>query len=145
MLPEHVVDEFGAGPVGRIVKFLSAPVGFEVNLILTAQEGALVVIKPPVQARIAGILEIHDSVFIAVKLHIQKKLPGAMGKPLVFKLTILSGGSQIIAENSCGSQTIEAVVMKVYLHYPHTVLDCFSQDDDRYATGEPQECTTLTY
>ena len=88
MLLEHLHDEFGAGTVGRIVEFPAAPVGPEMSFVLPAEECALVMVEPPGQARIAGIFEIHDGIFIPVELHVQEKLASAVGQSLVLKFAI---------------------------------------------------------
>jgi hypothetical protein len=127
MLLEHFNDEFGAGTVRGIVKFLSAPVCPEVRFILTAEEGALMMIEPPIQARIVGIFKIHYRVFVPVKLNVQKELAGMMSEPMIDKFAVFIDCIGIeIAENGRGSKTIEAIIMKIYLHHPHIFLDLCS-------------------
>ena len=123
VLPEHFADELRARPVCRIVKFFCfCPPGN--GLRPPAQEGALVMIKPPGQARIAGVLEIDDGVLVSIELHVQKQLAGAMGQPLVLELTIIVDRSQIkIAENGGGRESIETIIMKINFHYPHMISD----------------------
>jgi hypothetical protein len=106
------------------MKFPAAPVRSEVGFIRAAQKRALVMIEPPREARIAGILEVDNGIFVAVKLHVQKELARAMRKTLVLKPGGFADCIQVkAAENSCGGKAIEAIVMKIDLHYPHTVLD----------------------
>jgi hypothetical protein len=124
MLLQHFDDEFSAGLIRGIVEFPPAPVCPEMGFIFGAEERALVMIKPPAQARITGIFKIHDGILIAVKLDIQKKLAGAMRQALIDKLRVFVDCAQIeVAENGCGCQTIEAIIVKVNLHLSHRVLD----------------------
>ena len=65
-------DEFSAGTVSRIVKLPAAPVTQEMILVLPVEESALVMVEPPRQTRIAGVLEVYDGVFIAVEPHVDE-------------------------------------------------------------------------
>jgi len=120
MLLDHLHDELGARAICRIMEFPAAPIGAEVGFVLPAEECTLVMIEPPGQARIAGIFKIDNSVLVPIKLDIKEQLAGTMGEALIFKFTIPVDCIQIeVAEYSCGSQSIEAIVMKIYLHHPH--------------------------
>ena len=77
----HVESEFGAGYVGQqlgaglivsIVKLVAAAVLAEILGVGGSKERALVMVKPPGHARRAGIFEIDDGIFIAIK----ERLPG---------------------------------------------------------------------
>jgi hypothetical protein len=124
MLLKHLGDKLGAGSICGVVEFLSTFVGPELSFILAAEECALVMIEPPIQARITGILKVDDRVFVSIELNVPKKMAGAMGQSLIYKFAVFVDCVLIeVAENGRGRQTIEAIVVKVYLHLPHTVLD----------------------
>ena len=71
-------DETGAGLEIRIVEFSAALILLEMRCILRRKERALVVIEPPGNLRRAGILEIHDGVFVAIKIGFVEKSPRAV-------------------------------------------------------------------
>jgi hypothetical protein len=88
--------------------------------ILGVEEGALVVVEPPRQARVARVFEVDDRVLITVKPHIQKQLARTVGQSFVLEFTIAADRVEIeVAENSGGSQAVKAIVVKIYLHHPH--------------------------
>jgi hypothetical protein len=67
MLSCHVSNEFGAGTIGWVMELFATGVGSEVGFVFFIEKCALMVIEPPGQARIAGVFEIDDGIFIAVK------------------------------------------------------------------------------
>jgi hypothetical protein len=123
VLPKHIDDELRARTVSGIVKLLPAVIGAKVEFVLAAQERALVMIEPPREARIARVLEIQDGIFVAIELDIKEQLPGTMCQPLILELGVRADCIEIeVGEYGCGRQTIEAVVVKEYLH-PHKALN----------------------
>jgi hypothetical protein len=92
------------------------------EFVFAAQERALVMIEPPREAPIAGVLEIYNSVFVAIELDIKEQLPGTMCQPLILELGVPPDCiATEVGEYRRGRQTIEAVVVKEYLH-PHKAL-----------------------
>ncbi len=71
-------DKAGAGFEIGIVKLAIALVLFKVACVGGSKERALVMIEPPGDFGRAGILEIDDGVFVAIKLLLVKQRPGAM-------------------------------------------------------------------
>jgi hypothetical protein len=127
MFLEHFHNKISARAIGWIVEFPAAPIRPEMCFVLPAEKRALMMVKPPGQPWVARILEIDDGIFVPIKPHIQEQLARAMGKTLVLKFTILMDCIQIeIAENSCGSEAIEAIIVKIYLHHPHRFQDTVS-------------------
>src|SRR5581483_5201713 len=51
---------------------------FEVRGVFRGQERALMMVKPPRDFRRAGILEVHDGVFVAIEFRFVEKRTGAM-------------------------------------------------------------------
>jgi hypothetical protein len=79
-------------------------------------------IKPPREARIAGVFEIHNCIFIAIELDIKEELPGTMCQPLILESGVLADfGAIEVGEYRRGRQTIETVVVEKDLH-PHKTL-----------------------
>ena len=70
--------EAGAGFEIGIVKFAAALVLFEVVSILGRKECALVMIEPPGNLGRAGVFEVDNGVFVAVKICFVEKRAGAM-------------------------------------------------------------------
>src|SRR5438477_7253806 len=71
-------DEAGAGLEIGIVKLAVALVLLEVGGVCRREERALVMVEPPSDFGRTGILEVHDSVFVAVKLLLVKQGSGAV-------------------------------------------------------------------
>jgi hypothetical protein len=83
------------------VELSAAFVGFEVRFVFFAEKGALMMIKPPGQTRIAGIFEVNDGIFIPVEPNIEKQLAGTMCESLVHEFAIFADGVSIkVAEDS---------------------------------------------
>ncbi len=66
--PSHGRDVHGAGAETGVVHLAAAGVVPKVLRVLRRQECALMMIEPPGQARVGGVLEIHDGVHIAVEI-----------------------------------------------------------------------------
>ena len=62
-----IADEGGAGFVARVVELAAAGIAAEVLLVGGVEEGALVMVEPPGEAGIGGILEIDDGVLVAIE------------------------------------------------------------------------------
>ena len=75
-------DEAGAGFEIRIVELAIALVLLEVGRVLGSEESALVMVEPPGNFGRAGVLEVHDGVFVAIKLLFIEQAPrrGAAGR-----------------------------------------------------------------
>jgi hypothetical protein len=63
----YIGQELCARLVVWIVKLVTGSIRAEMSRVRRTQEGALVMVKPPGNAGRAGILEIHNGIFIAVK------------------------------------------------------------------------------
>jgi hypothetical protein len=77
------------------------------------QKSALVMIKPPCEERRAGILEIHDGVFVAIKCAILERLRGLVRHPSIEEL---GGGIDTLfikaRENRGGGGSVEAFIVE---------------------------------
>ena len=125
MLENHFGDELCARPVGWVVKFSAAFVRFEVGFVFPAEECALMMVEPPCQPRIARVFEVDYGVLVAVKLHVQEQLSGPMREAFINECAVFVDAVEIeITKDGGGSQSIEAIIMKINLHYPHTVSEC---------------------
>ena len=71
-------DETGAGLEIGIVKLAIALVLLEVGRILGREKGALMMVEPPGNFGRTGVLEVHDGVFVAIKLLLIEQRPGAV-------------------------------------------------------------------
>src|SRR5258708_1210458 len=49
--------------------------------VFRTQEGALMMIKPPSQARVGRVLEIDDGVDVAIEIRVFEELRGLVGQP----------------------------------------------------------------
>ena len=110
---DRVGDELGAGFIGRVIELRRPGAGDEMLLVFGRQEGALVVIEPPGQARRRAVLEIDDSVFVAVEeFFFDELLIRFVGQPCEADL---GGGADLLAEKARehggGRKTIKAMVM----------------------------------
>ena len=72
----------------RVVELASARVAPEILRILLAEEGALMMIEPPGEARVVGIFEIHDGVFVAVEQLRSEYLLGPVRHACIAELRI---------------------------------------------------------
>jgi len=87
-LAGHVRDERGAGFIARVVKLASARVAAELFGIRAAEEGALVMIEPPGEARVIGVFEIYDGVFVAIEQIRREDLRGPVGHACIAEFRI---------------------------------------------------------
>jgi hypothetical protein len=71
-------DEAGTGFEIGIVEFAIALILLEVRCVRGREECALVMIEPPSDFGRAGILEVHNGVFIAIEMILVKQSPGAV-------------------------------------------------------------------
>jgi hypothetical protein len=71
-------DETGAGLEIRIVKLAIALILFEVGRILGREKSTQMMVKPPGNPGRAGVLEVHDGIFVAIKLLLIEQRPGAV-------------------------------------------------------------------
>ena len=69
----------GAGLVAGIVEHPVAVPAAEVGLVLGSQKGAGVVVEPPGQPLVAGVLEVHDDVLVSAEEVVGKGLAGLVG------------------------------------------------------------------
>jgi hypothetical protein len=67
MFARDVGDQFRAGFILRTVELVAAAILSEVLCVRGSEKRALVMVKPPGDARRAGIFEIHDGIFVAVE------------------------------------------------------------------------------
>ena len=71
-------NEVGTGLEIRIVELAVALVLFEMGSVLGCEECAQVMIEPPGDFGRTRILEVHDGVFVAIKLSLIKQCTGAV-------------------------------------------------------------------
>src|ERR1700733_9567095 len=79
-------QEFCAGFVRRIVKFLTGMIGAKIRCVRRRQERALMMIEPPRQPRRARILEINNRVLVAVENIVLEWLRRPVRHPRITKL-----------------------------------------------------------
>src|SRR5271168_5465123 len=106
-------QKFGAGFIGGIVKLFAGMVLAEMFGVGGRQKGALMMIEPPGEPRRAGILEIDDGVFVAIKCAVLERLRSLVGHPGIEEL-----GCGIDAlfiktrENRGGGGSVEAFIVE---------------------------------
>jgi hypothetical protein len=59
---------------------MAAGVALEMLGVLGRQESALMMVEPPGQPRVGGVLEIHDGIDVAVEISGLEKLVGFVGQ-----------------------------------------------------------------
>ena len=72
-------DQLGAGLEAGIEELFVAVPAPEVGLVLGSQEGAVVVVEPPGQPLVVGVLEVHDGVLVPLEEVVGKGLVGLVG------------------------------------------------------------------
>ncbi len=113
-LAGHRGDEGGAGFVARVVELAPAGIAAEMFGIGGAEEGALMVIEPPRQARIARILEIDDGVFVAIEQFGRERLGCRVSHSRVPELGVrmYRSGNEAAEEGSRGCPIKAMVVVQ---------------------------------
>ena len=81
-------NEVGARSKFRIVQLLARGIVLVMFGVFPAQERALMMIEPPGQARVGGVLEVHDGVFIAIEQRVLEYLGGFVRHARIGKLCI---------------------------------------------------------
>ena len=108
----HACDERGAGFVARVVELPAAGIAAEMLGILGGEEGALVMVEPPGEARIAGIFEVYDGVFIAIEQAGIEHLGCLVGHSRVAELSIgVDRPGNEAAEIGSGRCAVKAMVV----------------------------------
>src|SRR5277367_253365 len=106
-------QKLGAGLVGGIVKLFAGMVLPEMFSVGGRQKRALVMVEPPGEQRRAGILEIHDGVFVAVKSAVLEGLRGFVRHPGIEKLGRGIDALLVKArENRGGGGSVEAFIVE---------------------------------
>ena len=105
-------DERGAGFVARIVELPAAGVPAEMLRIFRVQEGALMMIEPPGQARIARVFEIDDGVFVAIEQARIEHLRRLVGHPGIAEFRIrVNRARDEAAEEGGRGRPVKAVIV----------------------------------
>ncbi len=119
------MDEAGAGLVAGIVELLFGAGPPVVLGILRSEEGALVMVEPPCQVRIARVLEVDDRILVTIEERIFEELGGFMGHAGVGKLCIVMEGAALkTAEEGGRSGPVETMVV-IENSYAHSgVSEC---------------------
>ena len=77
-------DEFRAGLVARIMKFVTACVASKMRFILRREKSALVMIEPPRQLVGGRVLEVDNNIVAGPEKIFTDVLAGLVGQALVF-------------------------------------------------------------
>ena len=72
-------DQLGAGLEAGIEELFVAVPAPEVGLVLGSQEGAVMMVEPPGQPLVVGVLEVHDGVLVPLEEVVGKGLVGLVG------------------------------------------------------------------
>ena len=108
----HAADERGAGFVARVVELPAAGIPAEMLLIFGVEEGALVMVEPPGQLRVAGVLEVHDGVFVAIEQRWIEELRRLVGHARIAKLRIrVDRARDKSAEVGSGRRPVKTVIV----------------------------------
>src|ERR1019366_2641638 len=112
-------DERGAGLVRRVVELAAAVVLAVVLGVFRREEGALMVVEPPRQARIARVFEIHDGVHIAIPKAVLKQLGCLVGHPRIDIFRFRVKGALHEAGEICGGSSAVETMVVIKNAYPH--------------------------
>src|SRR6185437_10972585 len=115
----HRGNEAGAGFEVGVVELAVTLVVLEGGRVLRAEEGALMVVKPPGYLGRRGVLEIHNGVFVAIKFVFIKQRTGAVQETAEHELGI--GADALAVETGkqrrgAGPVETAVVVENAYAH-----------------------------
>ena len=105
-------NETGAGLEVRIVELPVTLIAFEVGSVGGREKRTLVMVEPPSNFGRTGILEINDSVFVAVEMGFVKKRSRAVQQAGEEEVGVFANALAIEAGEECGgASSIETLVV----------------------------------